>query len=43
VTPRLADTHVLVADDQSDVARTLCRPLERPAHVYISSTVGPLR
>ncbi|MEU4594241.1 response regulator [Micromonospora aurantiaca (nom. illeg.)] len=26
---QLADVHVLVADDQPDVARTLCRPVER--------------
>ncbi|GAB3147469.1 hypothetical protein GCM10027290_30790 [Micromonospora sonneratiae] len=29
MTPPLADVHVLVADDQPDVARTLCRPVER--------------
>ncbi|MGW1635604.1 response regulator transcription factor [Streptomyces lavendulae] len=26
---QLADIHILVADDQKDVARTLCRPLQR--------------
>lgn len=29
MTPMLADLHVLVADDQPDVARALCRPVER--------------
>ena len=29
MTQQLADVHVLVADDQPDVARTLCRPVER--------------
>ncbi|BCB86620.1 response regulator transcription factor [Phytohabitans suffuscus] len=29
MTPQLADVHILVADDQPDVARTLCRPIER--------------
>jgi DNA-binding response OmpR family regulator len=29
MTRQLADVHVLVADDQPDVARTLCRPVER--------------
>jgi DNA-binding response OmpR family regulator len=29
MTPQLAGVHVLVADDQPDVARTLCRPVER--------------